>query len=66
MGGRRGFLRILVSTWIIIVQTNDHGDASGCERLISLMNDLQAEFQSRMGHDCLRSQMWWMVLKCIG
>jgi hypothetical protein len=34
-------------------------DTSGCERLISLMNDLQTEFQSRMGHDCLRSQMWW-------
>ncbi len=23
------------------------------------MNDLQTEFQSRMGLDCLRSQMWW-------
>ena len=34
-------------------------DTSGCERLISLMNDLQTVFQSRMGHDCLRSQMWW-------
>ncbi len=34
-------------------------DTSGCERLISLMNDVQAEFQSRMGHGCLRSQMWW-------
>ena len=34
---------------------------SRCERLrvISLMSDLQTEFQSRMGHDCLRSQMWW-------
>jgi hypothetical protein len=34
-------------------------DTSGCERLISLMNDLQTEFQTRMEHDCLRSQMWW-------
>ena len=34
-------------------------DTSGCERLISLMNDLQTEFQTRMQHDCLRSQMWW-------
>ena len=34
-------------------------DTSGCERLISLMNDLQREFQTRMEHDCLRSQMWW-------
>jgi hypothetical protein len=34
-------------------------DTSGCERLISLMNDLQREFQSRMEHDCLRPQMWW-------
>jgi hypothetical protein len=36
-------------------------DTSGCERLISLMSDLQTEFQSQsqMGHDCLRSQMWW-------
>ncbi len=33
-------------------------DTSGCERRISLMSDLQTEFQSRMGHDCLRSQMW--------
>jgi hypothetical protein len=31
-------------------------DASGCERLISRMNDLQAEFQTRMEHDCLRCQ----------
>ena len=34
-------------------------DTSGCERVISLMNDLQTEFQTRMEHDCLRSQMWW-------
>ena len=34
-------------------------DTSGCERLLSLMNDLQTEFQTRMEHDCLRSQMWW-------
>ncbi len=34
-------------------------DTSGCERLISLMSDLQTELQSRMGRDCLRSQMWW-------
>ena len=34
-------------------------DTSGCERLISLMNDLQTEYQTRMEHDCLRSQMWW-------
>jgi hypothetical protein len=34
-------------------------DTSGCERLISLMNDLQREFQTRMEHDCLRPQMWW-------
>ena len=33
-------------------------DTSGCERLMSLMNDLQTEFQTRMEHDCLRSQMW--------
>ncbi len=26
-------------------------DTSGCERLISLMNGLQAEFQPRMEHD---------------
>jgi hypothetical protein len=34
-------------------------DTFGCERLISLMNDLQIEFQNRTEHDCLRSQMWW-------
>jgi hypothetical protein len=36
-------------------------DTYGCERLISLMNDLQAEFQTQMEHDCLRSQMWWFT-----
>jgi hypothetical protein len=45
---------------------------TSCERvMISLMNDLQTEFQTRMEHDCLRSQMWWstslnLTLKCIG
>ena len=34
-------------------------DTFGCERLISLVNDLQTVFQSRMEHDCLCSQMWW-------
>ena len=34
-------------------------DTSRCERLTSLMNDLQTEFQTQMEHDCLRSQMWW-------
>jgi hypothetical protein len=36
-------------------------DTSGRERLISLMNDLQTEYQTRMEHDCLRSQMWWFT-----
>ena len=34
-------------------------DTFGCERLISLVNDLQTVLQSRMEHDCLCSQMWW-------
>ncbi len=34
-------------------------DTFGCERLISLINDLQTEFQNRTEHDCLRSQIWW-------
>jgi hypothetical protein len=34
-------------------------DTFGCERLISLVNDLQTLFQSRTEHDCMCSQMWW-------
>jgi hypothetical protein len=34
-------------------------DTFGCERLISLVNDLHTVFQSRMEHDCLCSQMRW-------
>lgn len=34
-------------------------DTSGCERLISLMNDLKTKFQERMGHEYLRDLVWW-------
>ena len=34
-------------------------DTSGCERLISLMNDLKTKFQERMGHENLRDLVWW-------
>ena len=34
-------------------------DTSGCERLISLMNDLKPKFQERMGHEYLRDLVPW-------
>jgi hypothetical protein len=34
-------------------------DTSGCERLISLMNDLKTKFQEKMAHETLRDLVWW-------
>ena len=34
-------------------------DTSGCERLISLMNDLKTKFQEKMSHETLRDLVWW-------
>ena len=34
-------------------------DTSGCERLISLMNDLKTTFQEKMAHETLRDLVWW-------
>ncbi len=34
-------------------------DTSGCEPLISLMNDLKTKFQEKMAHETLRDLVWW-------
>jgi hypothetical protein len=34
-------------------------DTSGCERLISLMNDLKPKFQERMGHEVRSGQVYY-------
>ncbi len=34
-------------------------DTSGCERLISLMNDLKTKFQEKMAHETLRDLVWF-------
>ncbi len=34
-------------------------DTSGCERLISLMNNLKTKFQEKMAHETLCDLVWW-------
>ena len=34
-------------------------DTSGCERLISLMNNLKTKFQEKMVHETLSDLVWW-------
>jgi hypothetical protein len=34
-------------------------DTSGCERLISLLNNLKTKFQEKMAHETLRDLVWW-------
>ena len=34
-------------------------DTSGCERLISLMNNLKTKFQEKMAHETLSDLVWW-------
>ncbi len=33
-------------------------NTSGCERLISLMNDLRTKFQEKMAHETVRDLVW--------
>ncbi len=55
-------LRLILRVVAVAMTSRFTTDTSGCrERLISPtgMSDLETEYQTRMEHDCLRSQVWW-------